>query len=100
MVLRLPEPMLARADSIPSGSGWIFEPKLDGFRCLVCTHQGFRARSRRGWDMSHLLPEFRRILVDGVQLDGELVAVDETGGPDFHRLEAGRPTLTGCALVG
>ena len=46
----LPEPMLARADSIPSGAGWTFEPKLDGFRCLVCTHAGFRARGiRRGY---------------------------------------------------
>ena len=52
MALRLPEPMLARAGAIPRGRGWTFEPKLDGFRCLVCTHAGFRARSRRGWDMT------------------------------------------------
>jgi ATP-dependent DNA ligase len=63
----------------------MFEPKLDGFRCLVCTHGLFRARSRRGWDMTHLLPEFRRGLPLGVQLDGELVALDASGGPDFHR---------------
>ena len=88
VVLRLPEPMLARADAIPSGSGWTFEPKLDGFRCLVCTHAGLRARSRRGWDMSHLLPEFRRCLPEGVPLDGELVALDESGRPDFHRLSS------------
>src|SRR4051794_7463453 len=89
--------MLARADSIPSGSGWTFEPKLDGFRCLVCTHAGFRARSRRGWDMSHLLPEFRRSLPESVQLDGELVALGEAGRPDFHRLSSrvlhGRPGI-------
>jgi ATP-dependent DNA ligase len=66
------EPMLARAGAIPRGSGWTFEPKLDGFRCLVCTHAGFRARSRRGWQMTHLLPEFRRSLPEGLQLDGEL----------------------------
>ncbi len=97
MVLRLPEPMLARADSIPSGAGWTFEPKLDGFRCLVCTHAGFRARSRRGWDMSHVLPEFRRSLPESVQLDGELVALGEDGRPDFHRLSSrvlhGRPGI-------
>src|SRR4051794_5312482 len=57
-VLRLPEPMLARAGPIPSGRGWTFEPKLDGFRCLVCTHRGFEGRSRRGWNMTPLLPEF------------------------------------------
>ena len=43
VVLRLPEPMLAHAESIPGGAAWMFEPKLDGFRCLVCTHDGFRA---------------------------------------------------------
>ena len=80
--------MLARADLIPSGRGWVFEPKLDGFRCMVCTHAGFRARSRRGWNMTDLLPEVRRSLPDGVQLDGELVALDESGRPDFHRLSS------------
>jgi bifunctional non-homologous end joining protein LigD len=73
----------------PLGDGWTFEPKLDGFRCMVCTHGvGFRARSRRGWEMSHLLPELRRNLPSDVQLDGEIVALDETGRPDFHRLSS------------
>jgi hypothetical protein len=54
--------MLARAGAIPSGRGWTFEPKLDGFRLLVCTHAGFRARSRRGWDMTPLLPELAAVL--------------------------------------
>ena len=87
-LLRLPQPMLARSGAIPSGRGWAFEPKLDGFRCLVCTHAGFRARSRRGWDMTHLLPEFRRSLSERVQLDGELVALADDGRPDFHRLSS------------
>ena len=86
VVLRLPEPMLARSDAIPAGRGWVFEPKLDGFRCLVCTHATFHARSRRGWEISHLLPELRGSLPKGVQLDGDLVALDETGRLDFHRL--------------
>jgi bifunctional non-homologous end joining protein LigD len=77
VALRLPEPMLARAGPIPHGRGWTFEPKLDGFRCLVCTHDGFRARSRRGWNMTPLLPELAPALPPGVQLDG---------GPDFHLL--------------
>ena len=88
MALPLPDPMLARSGAIPTGRGWTFGPKLDGFRCMVCTHGGFRARSRRGWDMTHLLPEFRRSLPEGVQLDGELVPLDEAGRPDFHRLSS------------
>lgn len=30
LVLRLPDPMLARTGEIPTASGWVFEPKLDG----------------------------------------------------------------------
>src|SRR5215212_2298381 len=75
VLLRLPDPMLARSGTIPSGRGWTFEPKLDGFRCLVCTHAGFRARSRRGWNMTAPLPEFADTLPTEVQLDGELVAL-------------------------
>jgi hypothetical protein len=29
-VLRLPEPTLARSRPIPTGTGWRYEPKLDG----------------------------------------------------------------------
>src|SRR5947207_6637313 len=78
--------MLARSDAIPRGRGWIFEPKLDGFRCLVCTHGEFRARSRRGWDMTPLLPELAHVRPLDVQLDGELVALADDGRPEFHRL--------------
>jgi ATP-dependent DNA ligase len=67
--------MLARSGALPTGAGWRFEPKLDGFRCLVCTHGGrFRARSRRGWDMTANLPELALSLRPDVQLDGELIA--------------------------
>lgn len=38
--------------------------------------------------MTHLLPELRGVLPAGVQLDGELVALDDTGRPDFHRLSS------------
>jgi bifunctional non-homologous end joining protein LigD len=86
-VLRLPEPMLARSGPLPTGAGWIFEPKLDGFRLLTCTHGGrFRARSRRGWNMTDLLPELAATLPPNVQLDGEIVALNPEGVPDFHRL--------------
>jgi bifunctional non-homologous end joining protein LigD len=86
-VLRLPEPMLARSGPLPTGAGWLFEPKLDGFRCLTCTHVGrFRARSRRGWNMTQLLPELAQVLPADVQLDGEIVALNADGAPDFHLL--------------
>jgi bifunctional non-homologous end joining protein LigD len=90
--------MLAKSGRIPTGSGWAFEPKLDGFRCLVCTHDGgFKARSRRGWNMAELLPELAGSLPPNLQLDGELVALDDRGHPDFHLL--GRRMLHGDSTV-
>ena len=38
--------------------------------------------------MTHLLPEFRRSLPEGLQLDGELVALADDGRPDLHRLSS------------
>ena len=65
--------MLSRPGPLPSGSGWSLELKWDGFRALVSTEDGLRVRSRRGWNMTDLLPELRG-LPPGIVLDGELVA--------------------------
>ena len=65
--------MLSRPGPLPSGSGWSFELKWDGFRALVSTEDGLRVRSRRGWNMTEVLPELRG-LPPGLVLDGELVA--------------------------
>ena len=65
--------MLSRPGPLPSGSGWSFELKWDGFRALVSTEDGLRVRSRRGWNMTELIPELRG-LAAGLVLDGELVA--------------------------
>jgi len=79
--------MLAKPGPIPITKDWIFEPKMDGFRCLVCTHGGrFLARSRRGWDMTERVPELGSRLPKDIQLDGELIAWDENGRPDWHLL--------------
>jgi bifunctional non-homologous end joining protein LigD len=58
---------------LPSGSEWSFELKWDGFRAIVSTEDGLRVRSRRGWNMTSVLPELRKLQA-GLLLDGELVA--------------------------
>ena len=68
--MSLPEPMLARSGCLPEGSDWRFELKLDGFRAIVSTTGGLRVRSRRGWDMSSLVPELGD-LPPRLTLDGE-----------------------------
>jgi bifunctional non-homologous end joining protein LigD len=68
--------MLCRPGPIPTGRGWTFEVKWDGFRAIVSTVDGLRVRSRRGWNMTQQLPELR-YLPRGLVLDGALVAFKE-----------------------
>ena len=42
-------------------------------------------RSRRGWDMTELIPELASFPVHGT-FDGELVAFNTDGAPDFPTL--------------
>ena len=65
--------MLSHPGPLPSGSGWSYELKWDGFRALVSTEDGLHVRSRRGWNMTPVLPELSA-LPEGLVLDGELVA--------------------------
>jgi bifunctional non-homologous end joining protein LigD len=80
MALRLPSPMLARSGSIPNGD-YTFEVKWDGFRALVSLNGDFRVRSRRGWNMTPLLPELADLPAEAT-FDGEIVAFAD-GLPHF-----------------
>ena len=96
--MRLPiqpplEPMLAKlARSIPDGDGWLFEPKWDGFRCIVF-RDGDRLEliSRKLRPLGRYFPELleplRHALPDRCVVDGEIVVADtERGGLDFDAL--------------
>jgi bifunctional non-homologous end joining protein LigD len=72
--------MLARSGAIPSGD-YAFEVKWDGFRALVSHNGDFRVRSRRGWNMTALLPELGDLPAKAV-FDGEIVAFAD-GRPHF-----------------
>jgi ATP-dependent DNA ligase len=77
-MLRLPEPMLARSAPIPTGRGWLFEPKLDGFRCLVFRDgDDVELQSRHGNPLARYFPEVveqvRALDLRRVVLDCELV---------------------------
>jgi hypothetical protein len=80
----IPAAMVARSGRLPRAQGWSFEVKWDGFRAIVCTHDGLRVRSRRGRNVARLVPELAD-LPDGLMLDGELVAWED-GLPSFPRL--------------
>jgi ATP-dependent DNA ligase len=69
---------------MPTRAGYAYEPKLDGFRCVLRTEGDFQARSRRFWNMTPLIPELEAFPARGV-FDGELIAFSD-GEPDFVAL--------------
>jgi hypothetical protein len=78
----LPEPMLAKSGPLPVRSDFVYEVKWDGFRAVLSTEGSFRVRSRRGWNMTERVGFLSQLPVRAV-LDGELVALDADGKPDF-----------------
>jgi bifunctional non-homologous end joining protein LigD len=78
-------------DSFHDTSEWAFEMKWDGIRLLSRVEHGtFSATTRNGHDVTASYPELadllRAVTVD-VVLDGEVVALDDAGRPDFGRLQ-------------
>ena len=84
-------PMLASpAPGIPDRDDLLFEPKWDGFRCLVFRDGAdLTLQSRSGKPLDRYFPEviarLLAVLPDRVVLDGELV-VDRDGRLDFDAL--------------
>jgi ATP-dependent DNA ligase len=86
------EPMLAKlADALPTGPGFLYEPKWDGFRAIVFRSEAdvyIQSRDLRPLDryFPDLHEVFRRQLPAGSVLDGEIVIATE-GRLDFDRLQ-------------
>jgi bifunctional non-homologous end joining protein LigD len=74
--------VLARSGKLPTRGEWAYEVKWDGFRAIVSTEHSLRVRSRRGWNMTALVPELAALPVFAT-LDGELCAFGADGSPDF-----------------
>ena len=85
-----------------SGPEWLFEPKLDGFRVIAFVGQGQVALlSGNGIDMTGRYPavanDVQSQLGDELVLDGEIVALNEQGLPDFGLLQRSnreKPSIT------
>jgi len=92
------------AGSLPTGDGWAFEPKWDGFRALASVAAGEATlRSRNDNDLTTRFPAAARALAFAVKaesavLDGELCALDETGRSSFGLLQQGAGTLVYVAF--
>ncbi len=84
--------MLAEPRDRPfTAPGWLFEPKLDGYRALAAREHEARLLSRNGNDLTPCFPEvvqaLRALPFDRLVVDGELVALDDAGRPNFQRLQ-------------
>lgn len=87
-------PMLATEGSVAKlkATQWAFEGKWDGYRLLVDANRGrLQLRSRRGRDVTGEYPQLKALAADladhHVILDGEAVALDESGVPSFGEMQ-------------
>jgi bifunctional non-homologous end joining protein LigD len=86
------EPQLTKAvASPPLAPGWAHEIKFDGYRMQLRVQSGkVTLKTRKGLDWSNRYPEVTASgssLEDGIY-DGEVVALNEAGSPDFAALQA------------
>ena len=76
---------------LPEGPQWLYEIKLDGYRAIaVKSRDNLILYSRRKNRLNDKFPLIVKALADlpeGTVLDGELVAMDETGHPNFNLLQ-------------
>jgi len=86
------EPMLLlRTSKLPEGDQWTYEIKWDGYRAIAFKTGGkVHLRSRNDNDFALRYPGVTQALSglpDDTVLDGEIIALDETGRPSFNVLQ-------------
>jgi len=90
---RFREPQLATlVDAVPAGNRWMHEIKFDGYRLLIAAaRDSVKVFTRKGLDWSDkfqpLVTAFAALDLPPCLIDGEVVAYDEEGNPDFSSLQ-------------
>jgi bifunctional non-homologous end joining protein LigD len=98
------EPQLATlVDDVPPGDSWIHEFKYDGYRLLLAVGDGVAtAWTRNGKDWSDKFKALIKAaakLPAGCLIDGEAVAIDKNGKPNFQLLQSTLKDQHGANLV-
>ena len=88
------KPQLATlVDDVPAGNGWMHEIKFDGYRAIVAAKgDAVRVYTRSGKDWTDkfapLVKAVAALDLPACLIDGEIVAYDSKGNPDFSTLQA------------
>jgi bifunctional non-homologous end joining protein LigD len=94
-------PMLATlGKTVPQGASWLYEVKWDGYRAIAYVRGGeVELVSRNGNSLTERFPTVAKGIAKAVRtpncvLDGEVVAIDETGRATFSAMQQGKAGTT------
>ncbi len=88
----VPPQLATLSDSMPQGDKWVHEVKFDGYRTQARIEVGkvkMLTRTGLNWTskFSALAKELKKLNVQTALLDGEIVAIGETGNSSFMELQ-------------
>tara|TARA_B100000029_G_scaffold145715_11_gene141052 strand:+ start:36367 stop:38856 length:2490 start_codon:yes stop_codon:yes gene_type:complete len=88
------KPQLATlVDEVPTGNGWMHEIKFDGYRALIAVAGDdvtIWTRNQKDWTdkFGPLVEAIAALDLPPALIDGEIVALDKDGNPDFSTLQS------------
>lgn len=100
----VPVQLAELADAAPDGNDWVHEIKFDGYRVVVrIENDVVRLLTRKGLDWTEKMPSlaaaFAKLELGDALVDGEFVALDESGVSQFQLLQNSLSAKDDAALV-